>query len=484
MKKVLSVFLAVLLVLSCTVPAFAASEEGYNVKFRGPSDTLKAFSSQIESNLGIDLEDEYYFVRCTETGEFAKYMLAPDFMQGTENGYIYYDRTTGGQAVPEGDVNTGCYAAENGRFIRYSDILFDEDKARFDGTRYLPLRISESDVYEAGEKIIFRVITNEMFDVTTAVVEVYDMDKTGSAAADPVNENGEVLAPTQTGAYVVTADRNMTVGVREYDKSSYDNSPVLMRNRFLVKMPTGDGYAVKTLANQNNKYVYYGDDFDFRVKITKGFSGSGMKVSVVRGTNGLAEFVEEAEFLDQFMGNSENLASIGVDESGYRTYRIKGVTSACRVSVSGVTEESKTGILNMLKRILRYILHAFGISIPFLEESFLNDYDVHIDSRGITGKGINYEVTSSADATSGGDFKVMSGEGVAIHIVKKDIDQEVDVNWVFKDDSGNVIGGKPEGYNAGSWKANYNRYTGETTYSIDYYIDGIAADTDITITAP
>lgn len=457
MKKVFSVILAALLAVMCMAPAFAADGGTHSVVFRGPSDDLKAITVQYENRLSVELGEEYSFVACTEDGEFAEYKVDAS-IAGTDNGYVYYDEVNKCQGTPEaGEI--GVCAGENGKFYWYGDILFDDDKAKFDDTRYMPVACEANGTAEDGEHILFKVMTNAMYDAATVVVEV----------------NGEVLEPSQTGVYAVTADRDLVIGVREFADGNI-SVPVLMRNRYSVKMPTGDGYAVKTLDNQNNRYVYYGDDFEFRVKITKGFTGSGMKVNAVRGTNELTEFIEEAEFLDRFMGNPETLTSTGVDASGCRTYKLTKITAPCRISVSGVTEESKSGILAMLKKILRLILNAFGIKIPALQESVFKDCKVTIDANEAIAAGVSFEVTSSANKPNATEFSILTGEGVDLHLTKKDRDQSVRVEW--------TIGGKTvSDYNAGEWKAKYNQYTGETIYSIDYYIDGITDDATIRIIA-
>ena len=425
MKKFLSVFLAALMVACLFTPALAAGQT-YNVTFTGPSAVLG--------------EDAYsYYKRAN--GEFTEFEEDPEGLWG--------------------------YYSEDGQYY-YLDDLTSKSREIFDnaapGTpesvRYMPAKCQNGPV-AANSTVSFILVTSEVYDATTAIVLC----------------NGEIVAPNNSGEYAVTADRDLVFSVQEFDEN---NAPLLLRNHFIVALTSGDGYAAKPLQGENNKAVYYGDDFSFRVKITKGFNGDNMKVKVIRGENFLSEFLgEDADLLSSVIGDAETLSSTGVDSDGYRTYKIKNVTSPCKVLISGVNKDSSSGILAMLKRILRLLLSLLGINLDSMlgeDKNPLAAYTVTINE-DINASGVTYtsnpEFKYNAE-TGNVDTEVLSGECVTIVVTKTRENQNVNVTW--------TPNANEESYDV-HWEAYYDLKTQKTTWKAVWYIDGISADTAITITA-
>ena len=423
MKKTISVLLSVLLVALMMVPAFAAGS--YTVTYQAPS---------------AEYEGGYAYYM-TVNGEFA------DFVEDPDGGYGYYS----------GDGQ--YYFIDN--LTSESRLVFDEaEPGSRESLRYSPKQC-ENGTVTAGSTVSFVVLTSEKYDVST--VRVFC--------------NGSEVTKNQYGEYSVKADQNLAFSVRERDPD--DNSIVLARNKFVISLPSGDGFAAKPLKNSNYKAVYYGDSFEFRVKITKGYSGDNMKVKVVRGTNMLSELIgEEADMLSSITG--ETLRSTGVDADGYRTYKIKNVTSDCKVLISGVNTESSSGVLAKLKRILRLILSMLGINLGSLlgeENNPLAAYTVTLTTNISAASGVTYKISPEFtfnSATGKKETEVLSGESIMIAVTKTRENQTVNVTWTPKAD--------PDPYVV-NWQAYYDIDTGRTTWVAVWYVDGIVSDTAITITA-
>ena len=424
MKRTLSVFLASLLVALMLVPAFAA-DGTVNVTFNGPSSNYEGAYAYYQS----------------VNGEFTS------FVEDPEGGYGYYSVD-------------GCYYFLDDLTAKSREVFDNAAPGSPESVRYSPAQC-ENGAVEAGSTVSFRVITNEVYDINTVSVMC----------------NGDLLPQNANGEYAVTADRDLVFSVVERDEN---NQPILLKNHYTVTLGSGDGFAAKPLKDANNKVVYYGEDYEFRVKITKGYNGDNMKVQVIRGSNLLSEYIgEEADMLSTVTGEAESLSSTGVDADGYRTYKITNITSNCKVTISGVNKDSSSGILAMLKRILRLLLSMLGLNLDSLfgeENNPLAAYTVSLDP-SINSAGVSYKITPefTYSNTSGKwETEVLKGEGVTLVVTKANPDQNVRVVW----NPGNETGT----YTV-NWQAYYDLATQKTTYSAVYYIDNISADTTITITA-
>lgn len=425
MKKTLSVLLAAIMVAVTMLPVMAAGGT-VNVTFRAPS-------AEYEGGY------EYYL---SSNGEFSAFVEDPD------GGYGYYSED-------------GCYY--------YLDDLTDRSRQVFDNAapgspesiRYSPAKCEDGPV-EKGSTVSFRVITSEVYDITTLTVMC----------------NGRVLDRNVNGEYSVTANQNLAFSVVERDEN---NVPILLRNHFTVTLTSGDGYAAKPLQNSNNRVVYYGDSYEFRVKITKGYNGDNMKVKVIRGSNLLSEYLgEDADMLSSVIGDAESLTSTGVDSDGYRTYKIKNITSDCKVQISGVNQDSSSNVFSMLKRILRLLLGLLGINLDSLlgeENNPLAAYTVSLDPN-ITAGGVSYTTNPEFkynSATGKYEVEALSGECVTVVVTKTRENQNVTVTWTPREEDA-------EPY-AVNWQAYYDFDIQKTTWSAVWYIDNIHANTTITITA-
>ena len=423
MKKTISVFLASLLIALMLVPAFAAGT--VNVTFRAPS---------------AEYEGAYAYYQSVN-GEFTA------FVEDPEGGYGYYSVD-------------GCYY--------YLDDLTDKSREVFENAapgspesvRYSPAQC-ENGAVTKGSTVSFRVITNEVYDIATVSVMC----------------NGELLPQNANGEYAVTADRDLAFSVVERDEN---NQPILLKNHYTIVLASGEGFAAKPLKDSNNKVVYYGEDYEFRVKITKGYNGDNMKVRVIRGSNLLSEYIgEEADMLSTVTGEAESLSSTGVDADGYRTYKITNITSDCKVTISGVNKDSSSGILATLKRILRLLLGLLGLNLDSLlgeENNPLAAYTVSLDP-SITAAGVTYKISPEFtynNSTGKWETEVLKGEGVTLVVTKANLDQNVRVIWTPGNENGTYTV---------NWQAYYDLSTQKTTYSAIYYIDNISANTTITITA-
>lgn len=436
MKKTISVFLAVLLTLFCMAPAFAA-DGSHTVNFSLPG-------------AGVG-EGAYSFVKCGGDGNFAEYAEAPELYGSETAGYVYYLS----EEERQGDPAT----EEGGDYYLYAGIIFDDDKALFDGTRYLPVCYNATETVEDGEQVIFRVVTNEVYDASSVVIEV----------------GGQKLEPRPGGEYAVTVTGDITISVRE---------DVLLRNHFTVALTSGDGYSVKTLKNENNRYAYYGDSFNFRVRVSKGFTANDMKVTAVKTGNDLSELFGE-EF-DAVIGlidpdATQQLNCIGQDDEGCYLYRLDNIDANMKILVSGVKEESQSGILAILKRILRFILHAFGINtdnIPFLNDLVGEEKRVYVNKD--LKSSIKCELSMSADTKPLTDeegksyYPVLTNEGVMITLTTKDPEHAVNITVVRDDPTAS-------GTKALDWTAKFNKYTAETTWTATYFVSSITED-KVTIT--
>lgn len=355
MKKVMSIFLAVLMTLACAVPAFAA-DGSVNVSFVGASDSL--------------LKDEdgttaYKFVKSS--------MGNVDFVLD-ENGLYVYD----------GDCFRTYYNVRSEELTRYPD-------------RYSPVEMTNGSV-ESGTVLSFRVLTNRIYNAATVAVFV----------------NGEQIQANEYYEYTVVADRDLVINVAEFNEN---NEPSLLKNHYSVTWQSGDGYRIRTLDNENYRLIYYGGEFYFRVKALKGYSSSGMSVKVLRNSGDLEQMPEELGTAMALIGKAETLASYGTDAEGYRLYKISDITSDCKLYVTGVRQEQSAGVMATLKRILRMILSMLGIKVPALEEK-MADYQVTVDT-SMAGDVTYEVVCSGAVNVNSGSFLVLSGDTATVKVKAK-----------------------------------------------------------------
>lgn len=412
MKKTLSVFLAALMMLFCLVPGFAAEGEE-------ETGTTHIVTFVPPDTQYVD-EDAYIFVK-------------------TINGEIQY------QPDPEGD-----YVFFDNRYMLPSNIIHEEDVP---DERFSPVEWDMNNEIAEGETIAFKVLTSEKYNVFTAAVFI----------------NGAPASVNAQDEYAVYVDADLTIDVAEIDENGQE---ALLKNHFNVKMTSGDGYKVMTRKGDNYQVVYYGGEFYFRVKILSGYTASGIKVSVSRGTNIFGGFLEEedTDMLLGIMGGTEELTSYGIDEDGCRLYKIENITTDCKIIVSGVQEESSAGIMAFFKRIIKLLLDIFGIKLDILD-SLVATYTVNIDSA--EADGVTYEVIrSSDDEVTPDEFMVSAGDGITIVVRKQDFDQDVTVMWTPGNDLGTY---------ETNWVVDYNTITGEVSYVAVYNIDNISADTQIVI---
>ncbi len=405
MKKALSVFLAIfMIVVSCT-PVFATGTS-CQVNF-------------VNTVGGSDWYHGYAFVNSVD-GEI---QYVPD-----DNGiYVYY--------------------AKGGKFTTW-DNLFDYNKPE-NPVWYSPQVLVKTVVHE-GEELKFQLWSME-YNLATAFVSA----------------NGKQLIPDANGEYTLTVTENTVIEIVEKDENG---SATLLKNHYEIQLASGDGFKCKPQQNANYKYVYYGDDFYFRVKIDEGYTGSGMSVSVLRGYDVLAEYLEEdADLILDVLKKTEPLTSYGVDSEGYRLYKITDITSDCRIVVSGVEEEEEDGgIMGLLMRILRLILNFFGIEIDILDD-LTAYYNVGIVNNN---ENVAYEVyLGSEDYTEKGAFTVSNGQGVVVKLTKASLEEDVTITW------------NPTNLDASyesPWYAEYDE-NGKVVYTAVYYIDNIETDTNIVI---
>lgn len=406
MKKILSVSLAVLMAALLFVPALAAD---YTVTFVQPSAAY---------------EGGYTFakVELLEDGVTS----AVKFEEDPNGIYVYYSE----------------------RYLTLDDI-YESYWDQVPPERYSPAAFSETESMASGETLVFAVFTSPVYNAATATVLV----------------NSKKLEPSKDGFYRVTVDRNLTIRVVEDDENGLTG---LQKNLFDVKMTSDDGFNVKAPMGQGYKATPYGGDFNFRVKVKKGYSAASMKVGVVRDVPE-NNFLGEFDSLGNLLNKNEILVSTGVDSEGCRLYTIKNVTSNCSIVVTGVREEKKVDILNMLLKILRQILDFLGIKIGFVD-NMTNEYTVRVDNQAAS-TGVTWTFLGGGDENTDGTLTVMSGNGVTLQVVKQNEDQNVTVSWPGNDDGAYTT----------NWVGKRDASTGRTIFVANFNVDAISADTVITI---
>lgn len=352
MKKVMSIFLAVIMTFACAVPAFAADGK-VHVSFTPASSAL------LTDDDGV----------------------APYTYVKTEDGYTLYELDENGIYVYDGDCYRPYYECRASELEKYTD-------------RYSPVEITGAE-YEEGSVVSFRVFTNSIYNRATVAVFV----------------NGTEIRLNDNDEYSVIADRDLVISVAEFNENG---DPVLLKNHYSVTWESGESYRIRTLADQNYKVIYYGGDFYFRVKALKGYSSSGMSVKVLRNIGQLEVLPEEFGSALAILGEAETLSSYGTDEEGYRLYKISDITSDCKIYVTGVRQEQSAGVLATLKRILRMILNMLGIKIPQLD-NLMADHKVTIDTSA-AGNVSYEVVCSGAVNVESGSFLVLNGDTATIKV--------------------------------------------------------------------
>ena len=411
MKKVISIFLAALMMLACAVPAFAA-DGTVNVSFIGASDSL--------------LKDD----DGTPAYKFVKSKLgAVDFVKDENGVYAYVESSKSYRAY---------YKLTSSELEKYKD-------------RYSPVEMTNTSV-ASGTVITFQVLTNRFYNPATVAVFV----------------NGQEIQLNESSEYSVIADKDLVINVAEVNSN---NEPSLLKNNYSVTWSQGDGYRIRTLENQNYRLIEYGGEFYFRVKAVKGYTMSGMTVTLLRNIGNLEKMPEELGNALAIMGKGETLSSYGTDAEGYRLYKITDITSDCRLYVTGVQQEQSAGILAKLKRILRMILNLLGIKVPSSLEDKLTDRQVTVDATAAGS--VTYEVVcSGAVNVDSGSFLVLNGDTATVKVKSKTRDGAI-VSWT----PGNEAGSN---YQA-EWIAAYDYLNCETYYEAVFNVENITADTVITI---
>ena len=425
MKKILSIFLAVLMTVMCIVPSFA--EEAIPANGEPDGDTTdKILHEVVFTPPSANFKDGYVFAK-TEDGE-------PVFEPDPDGEYCFYN---GRYMLPENVWPEFRYEISDDRF---SPVIWEA------GVTYY---------IEDGETLAFKVLTSEKYNVLTATVVI-----SGNFVSDNANDE-----------YAVKVYSDLNIRVAEYDDKGEE---ALLRNYFMMKLTSGDGYAVMPARDENYHVVYYGDDYRFRVEVLEGYSASGIEVSVQRG-GGLFEGLleeEDLEMINGIIGEKEILTAEGIDEDGYRIYRVKNITSDCIINVDNVKEASTVGLMTLLKRIVRLILDFLNIKLDILD-SFISYNTVTVDNIA-ADNGVSYKVLrSTSEKFSPTEFTVTNGDGISIIVTKQSLDQEVVVSWTPGNENGKAY--------TTHWNPEYDPMTDETTYSAIYNIDNITADMSVVI---
>ncbi|MBQ7688911.1 MAG: hypothetical protein IJT27_06810 [Clostridia bacterium] len=423
MKKLISVSLSVLMIALLFVPAFGAG--GGSVTFVGPS---AAFRNELDS-AGNFIGDAYCFAKPVDPW---RTNLGAQFEEDPLGDYVFYNESS---YVTKWDIHP-YYWEELAAAQRYSPVTY----------------ACGTPVTEDGEELVFFVLTSGKYNSATMTV-----------LAD-----NTVLQPDIDGAYHVSLDRDVTVRVVETTDDSHSG---LDRSRFTVKMLSGEGYNLRPMKGQTYKYVKFDDDFEFRIQVKKNYTASAIKVSVIRNVD-LNSGAADMDGLVNFLGGYEELKSTGVDEDGYRVYKVKNVQSDCRIIVSGVRENKSAHILSVFKEILRMIMNFLGIRITELED-FVGDYHVTVEN---TADDVLCAILAAVELDEENTFAVTAGSGLSFQLTKLDRDQDVKV-WIYKADA------EPTDENLYdlTWVATRDEANARTIYTAICYLDNVKSDMKVKI---
>ncbi len=438
MKKLLCVLLALMMTVFACIPAAAATDlsvstlPGANLADDGDGMYTVSFTQPSD-----DYKDGYWFAT-SKDGEY-EYVLEDDPEKLADPQWLY--------------ENDYIYDAENDRYLLAKDIIkgFPENPVY-----YTVKKMPKSIAVEAGEIVTFKVKTSPKYNQTTVVVRA----------------NGVNVQPNVRGEYSVLVNQDIVINVVERG----ENGEVLLRSHFFIYLPKGeDGeYRCRTLENTNYQVVYYGDSFDFRLVLGKDTVVNNLAVTVTRGKNALADELgfDPSAVLGQIgLGNPETLTSYGTDATGARLYRVPNVTTDITINVSGVKTVESSNTMNLIMRILRFILNLLGINLPFLQDMNVT-YDVTVKNDSSV---LDYTVLQGAtqDELNGNVYKVGSGDNISLVVYKYDANQDVTVTWT----PGNEIGGNY----ASEWIADYDQNKDRAFYYAIYNIDNITENTVVTI---
>lgn len=370
MKKTLSILLALLIMGSMFVPAFAAGGT-HTVTFVGPSSAIEP--------------DAYAYAK-TKYG-------AVEYVRDDNGKYIYYEDT-----------------------FMPLDNIFEEFQSNFT-VFYSPVMYSGSVQIADGETVTFRIMTSEKYNAATASVYI----------------NGKKAEMNAQGEYSVLADRNLTISVKEKDSSgqplllrSYFNVKLTSGEGYSVKTLKGQNYGVTYYGDDFRFRVKIANGYTgatMKVIVQRGADTLGeylgedadMLASVMAGKN---------------PAYGEILMPDGVDEDGCQTYTIKNITDDCKVIVSGVRTEKSSRILYFIKRILKFLLDALGIESSFLG-TITNYYKVTVkDTASIQHDTIM--MTGTDDEFFMEEFNAMAGESVTLTLKSYDpavMNNAIKVSW-------------------------------------------------------
>ncbi len=439
MKKLLCVLLALMMTVLACIPAAAATDlavstlPGVDLADDGTGMYTVTFTQPSE-----DFKDGYWFAT-SKDGEF-EYVLEEDPEKLADPEWLY--------------ENDYIYDAENDRYILAKDIIkgFPENPVYYT-VKKMPRSMAAAD----GEIVTFKVKTSPKYNQTTVVVRA----------------NGVNVKPNVKGEYSVLVNQDMTIQVVERG----ENGDVLLRSHFFIYLPKGEEgeYRCRTLQNTNYQVVYYGDSFDFRLVLAEDTVVNNLSVSVTRGKDTLSEELgfDPSAVLGQIgLGNLETLTSYGTDSTGARLYRVENVTTDITINVSGVKTTESADTMNLIMRILRFLLNLLGINLPFFSDMDVT-YNVTINNDSNV---LDYTVLQGAtqDELNGNVYKVGSGDNISLVVYKYDALQDVTVTWA----PGNEIGGNY----ASEWIADYDQNNDRAYYYAIYNIDNITEDTVVTIT--
>ncbi|MBE6812106.1 MAG: hypothetical protein E7523_04405 [Ruminococcaceae bacterium] len=438
MKKLLCILLALMMTVFACIPAAAATDisvstlPGVDLADDGDGMYTVSFTQPSE-----DYKDGYWFAT-SKDGDY-EYVLEDDPEKLADPQWLY--------------ENDYIYDEENDRYILAKDIIrgFPENPVY-----YTIKKMPGSMAVEAGEIVTFKVKTSPKYNQTTVVVRA----------------NGVNVQPNVKGEYSVLVNQDIVINVVERG----ENGEVLLRSHFFVYLPKGEEgeYRCRTLENTNYQVVYYGDSFDFRLVLGKDTVVNNLSVSVTRGKDTLSEELgfDPSAILGQIgLGNLETLTSYGTDATGARLYRVPNVTTDITINVSGVKTVESFNTMNLIMRILRFILNLLGINLPFLQDMNVT-YDVTIKN---DSSELDYTVLQGAtqDELNGNIYKVGNGDNISLVVYKYAANQDVTVTWT----PGNEIGGNY----ASEWIADYDQNNERAYYYAIYNIDNITENTIVTI---
>ncbi len=441
MKKMLCMLLALLMTVFACIPAAAVTDL--------PVSTLPA------ANLADD-GDGVYTVSFTQPSE--DYKDGYWFTTSKDGEYEYVEETDPEKLADEQWLyeNDYIYDEENDRYLLAKDIIrgFPENPVY-----YTVKKMPKSMAVDAGEIVTFKVKTSPKYNQTTVVVRA----------------NGINVQPNVKGEYSVLVNQDININVVERGAAGEE---VLLRSHFFVYLPKGEEgeFRCRTLENTNYQVIFYGDSFDFRLILSEDTVVNKLSVTVTRGTNSMEEELgfDPSAVLSQIgLGAPlETLTSYGTDASGARLYRVENVTTDITINVDGVKTAESSNTMNLIMRILRFLLNLLGISLPFFDDMDVS-YNVTIKN---DSPDLDYAILQGAtnDELNGNVYKVGSGDNISLVVYKYDALQDVIVTW----EPGNEIGGN---YSS-EWIADYDQNAERAYYYAIYNIDNITADTVVTIT--